>query len=207
VAKPADGSNGAVPRRDFDRYLNLEFHVLRTELEDITMDVKKFFADLFAIRKPNDPPSPALVVGVDAAHEAGRKVGYEAGRAEGYEAGHAEGYEAGRKAGYEDGHAEGYEVGRQAENEGSKAEGYDAGYKKGYDEGFQIGLFRGQDTAGTAASGTTIAAGTAGGGTAIELGGRASGDASEHLGSGSVSMRGIRHEWCLALPISAAAWG
>jgi flagellar biosynthesis/type III secretory pathway protein FliH len=82
----------------------------------MTMDVKKFFADLFAIRKPTEPPPPASVVDVDAAHEAGRKVGYEAG--------HAEGYEAGRKAGYEDGHAEGYE----------------AGYKKSYDEGFQIAL-------------------------------------------------------------------
>ena len=72
------------------------------------MDVKKFFADLFAMyRTPTEQPAP--VVDVDAAREASRKVGYEVG--------HAEGYEAGRKAGYEDGHAEGYEVGRQAEQQ------------------------------------------------------------------------------------------
>jgi len=46
----------------------------------MTMDVKKFFADLVAMyRKPTEPPSPASVVDVDAAHEAGRKAGYEAG--------------------------------------------------------------------------------------------------------------------------------
>ena len=52
------------------------------------MDVKKFFADLVAMyRKPTEPPPPASVVDVGAAHEAGRKAGYEAGHAEGYEAG------------------------------------------------------------------------------------------------------------------------
>jgi hypothetical protein len=90
---------------------------LRTELEGITMDVKKFFADLIAMyRKPTEPPPPAPVVDVDAAPEAGRN------------------------AGYEDDHAEGYEVGRQTENEGSNAEGYEAGHKKDSDEGGQIDL-------------------------------------------------------------------
>ena len=61
---------------------------MRTELEGMTMDVKKFFADLVAMyRKPTEPPSPASVVDVDAAHEAGRKAGYEAGYKKGYDEG------------------------------------------------------------------------------------------------------------------------
>jgi hypothetical protein len=69
---------------------------LRTELEDITMDVKKFFADLAAMyRKPAEPPPPAPVVDVDAAHEAGRKAGYEDGHAEGYDDGYKKGYDEG----------------------------------------------------------------------------------------------------------------
>jgi len=120
-------------RRDFDRCLNLEFHGSRTELEGITMDFKKFIADLAArYRKPTEPTPPGAVADVDAAHEDGRRAGYEVGR--------AEGYEFGRNEGYETGHAEGYDVGRQAGYEGGHAEGYEAGYKKGYDEGFQIGL-------------------------------------------------------------------
>lgn len=60
------------------------------------MDVKKFFADLVAMyRKPIEPPPPASVVDVGAAHEAGRKAGYEAGHAEGYEAGYKKGYDEG----------------------------------------------------------------------------------------------------------------
>ena len=129
----SDELKGVVLRRDFDRRLNMEFHGSRIELEGITMDFKKFIADLAArYRKLTEPTPTGPVVDVDAAYEAGRKAGYEAGN--------AEGYEAGRKAGYEDGHAEGYDVGRQAVYEGSRAEGYEAGYKKGYDEGFQIGL-------------------------------------------------------------------
>jgi hypothetical protein len=123
MANPAGESNGEVLRRDFDRNLNLEFHGSRTELEGITVDFKKFIADLAArYRKLTEPiPSSSLarpgpVADVDAVREAGRQAGQEVGR--------AEGYEVGRKAGYEVGHAEGYEV----------------GYKKGYDEGFQIGL-------------------------------------------------------------------
>jgi hypothetical protein len=62
----------------------------------MTMDVKKFFADLVAMyRKPTEPPPPASVVDVGAAHEAGRKAGYEAGHAEGYEAGYKKGYDEG----------------------------------------------------------------------------------------------------------------
>ena len=60
------------------------------------MDVKKFFADLVAMyRKSIEPPPPASVVDVGAAHEAGRKAGYEAGHAEGYEAGYKKGYDEG----------------------------------------------------------------------------------------------------------------
>jgi hypothetical protein len=85
----------------FDRGLNLEFHGFRTELEGITMDIKKFVADVAArYRRPTEPTPPRAVVDVDAAHEAGRKAGYEAG--------HAEGYGAGREAGHDAGHAEGY---------------------------------------------------------------------------------------------------
>ncbi len=47
------------------------------------MDVKKFFADLFAVREPTDPPPPVPVADVSAAREAGRNAGYEAGHAEG----------------------------------------------------------------------------------------------------------------------------
>jgi hypothetical protein len=97
------------------------------------MDVKKFFADLFAMyRKPTEPPPPAAVEDADAAPEAGRNAGYEAD--------HAEEDEASRNAEYEDDLAEGYEVGRQTENEANDAEGYEAGHKKDYDEGVQIGL-------------------------------------------------------------------
>jgi hypothetical protein len=97
------------------------------------MDFKKFFADLIATyRKPTEPPPPAPVVDVGAAHEAGRNAGYEAG--------HAEEDEASRNAGNEDVLAERYEVGRQTENEGSNAEGYEAGHKKDSDEGVQIDL-------------------------------------------------------------------
>ncbi len=107
------------------------------ELEGITMDFKKFVADLAArFRNLNEPtPSSSLAPPVpcadidgayaaSVAHELGRRAGHEVGRAEGYELGRDVGYEVGRQAGYESSHAEGYE----------------AGYKKGYDEGFQIGL-------------------------------------------------------------------
>jgi hypothetical protein len=95
----------------FDRGLNLEFHGFRTELEGITMDIKKFVADLAArYRRPTEPTPPEAVVDVDAAHEAGRKAGYEAGHAEGYEVGR----EAGNEAGYEKGYDEGYRMGLEA---------------------------------------------------------------------------------------------
>ena len=56
---------------------------MRTALERITMDVKKFFADLIAMyRKPTESPAPAPVVDVDAAAEAGQNARYEAGHAE-----------------------------------------------------------------------------------------------------------------------------
>jgi hypothetical protein len=113
-------------RRDFDHRLNMEFHGSRTELEGITMDFKKFIADLAArYRKLTGQTSssslapPGTVEDVDAAtaaHEARLQAGYEAGHAEGYE----------------DGYAHGYEAGREAEHE--------LGHKKGYDEGFQMGL-------------------------------------------------------------------
>jgi flagellar biosynthesis/type III secretory pathway protein FliH len=61
---------------------------LRTELEGITMDVKKFFADLAAMyRKPSEPTPQGAAAGIDAAHEVRLQAGYEAGHAEGYEAG------------------------------------------------------------------------------------------------------------------------
>jgi flagellar biosynthesis/type III secretory pathway protein FliH len=93
------------------------------------MDIKKFIADLTARYRKLMEQTPrtslaGAVADVNAAHEAGRKVGYETG--------HAEGYEAGRKLGHEAGHAEGYEAGREA--------GHEAGYDKGYEEGYRIGL-------------------------------------------------------------------
>jgi flagellar biosynthesis/type III secretory pathway protein FliH len=74
------------------------------------MDIKKFIADLTARYRKLMEQSPrtslaGAVADVNAAHEAGRKVGYETG--------HAEGYGAGREAGHEAGHAEGYEAGRK----------------------------------------------------------------------------------------------
>ena len=87
------------------------------------------------------------VADVNAAHEAGRKVGYETGHAEGYgtgreaghAAGHAEGYEAGRKVGHEAGHAEGYEGGREIGHEA----GYAEGYRAGRDAGTRPAMLRG----------------------------------------------------------------
>jgi flagellar biosynthesis/type III secretory pathway protein FliH len=97
--------------------MNREFHGSRIEPEGITMDFKKFIADLAAMyRKPTERTPVGPVMDVDAVHEAGRRAGHDAG--------HAEGYEAGRKAGYEDG----------------RIDWYEAGYNKGYDEGFQMGL-------------------------------------------------------------------
>lgn len=93
---------------DFDRRLIQEFHGPRTELEDITMDIKKFITDLAAgYRKLTEqtPSSslapPRAVADVDAAHEAGRKAGYEVGHAEGYEAGYKMGYDEGFQIGLE----------------------------------------------------------------------------------------------------------
>jgi flagellar assembly protein FliH len=78
------------------------------------MDIKKFIADLTARYRKLMEQTPrtslaGAVADVNAAHEAGRKVGYETG--------HAEGYGAGREAGHEAGHAEGYEAGREAGHE------------------------------------------------------------------------------------------
>jgi hypothetical protein len=139
------------------------------ELEGITMDFKKFVADLAArFRKLNEPtPSSSLappVPGADIDGAYAASVAHELGRRAGHEVGRAEGYELGRDVGYEAGRAEGYEVGRQAGYESSHAEGYEAGYKKGLRRRLP-NRFRGQDAAGA-----TTAIGTAAPGTAIELG-------------------------------------
>src|ERR1700730_1487680 len=50
--------NGGIPRRVFDRRLNLEFHGSRIELEGVNMDFKKLIADLVArYRKRTEPIS------------------------------------------------------------------------------------------------------------------------------------------------------
>jgi hypothetical protein len=90
-----------IPRRPFDLRLNLEFHGSQFESEGVTMDFKKLIADLAAryrsLTKPISGSSlapPGQVVDVDAAHEAGRKVGYEAGYKKGYDEGHQVGLAA-----------------------------------------------------------------------------------------------------------------
>jgi hypothetical protein len=69
---------------------------MRIELEGITMDFKKFVADLAArYRKPTEPTPPWEDVDVHVAYKAGRKAGYEAGHAEGYDDGYKKGYNEG----------------------------------------------------------------------------------------------------------------